>query len=151
MNRQKIAILAGLLLVAALAAAAEFAPRSVAPPAPDGSLSLRGKWIGPRAAEDAAGFYGLCEGLADALEVDGARQQPRITTGVQLEDVRIAVAEGRFLPRQLTREQPHAVAVAGRLLDERVGTSGGPLDTASRAQWVKALRELAKLAKESLQ
>jgi hypothetical protein len=152
MSRKKLILLAALVAGAAVAAALEFAPRQApAPePAPNGGYSFRGKWIGPHAAEDAAGFAGLCRGLADALEADGARQQPRLTTGVHVEDVRIAAAEGRFLPRRLTREQPHAMAVAGRYLDEHAGTSGGPLDTDIRARWVKSLRELAGLAEESL-
>lgn len=150
MSRQKIAIVAVILAIAAAAAAMEFAPRQAAP-APDATNTLRGKWIGPHAAEDAAAFAGLCRGTADALENDGTKQQPRITTGVQMEDIRIAAAEGRFLPRRLTQEQPHAVAVAGRYLDEHAGTSGGPLDGESRGRWVKALRELAKLAEDSVQ
>lgn len=150
MSRQKIAILAALLAVAALAAAVEFAPRPAPAPTPEAGYSLRGKWIGQAAAEDAAAFAGLCRGTADALELDGTKQQPRITTGVQMEDVRIAAAEGRFLPRKLTQDQPHAVAVAGRFLDERAGTSGGPLDGESRERWVKALRDLAQLAEDSV-
>jgi hypothetical protein len=150
MSRQKIAILVALLAVAALAAAVEFAPRPAPTPTPEAGYSLRGKWIGPHAAEDAAAFAGLCRGTADALELDGTKQQPRITSGVQLEDVRIAAAEGRFLPRRLTQDQPHAVAVAGRFLDENAGTSGGPIDGESRGRWVKALRDLAQLAEESV-
>jgi hypothetical protein len=149
MSRDKI-LAAALLAGAVLAAVVEFAPWAKPTPAPESGYTLRGKWIGPHAAEDAAAFAGLCRGLADALELDGGRSAPRISTGVQIEDVRIAAAEGRFLPRQLTREQPHAVAVAGRYLDEHAGTSGGPLDTESRAKWVKALRDLAQLAEESV-
>jgi hypothetical protein len=152
MNRQKLAILAAVLAVAAVAAAVEFAPRTspAPPPAPDAGFSFRGRWVGPRAAEDAAAFAGLCRGLADALEVDGTKSQPRITTGVQIEDIRIAAAEGRFLPRRLTQDQPHAVAVAGRYLDEHAGTSGGPVDAESRGKWVKSLRDLAQLAEDSV-
>lgn len=149
MSRDKI-LVAALLAGAVLAAVVEFAPRAKPVPPPESGYTLKGKWIGGRAAEDAAAFAGLCRGLADALELDGGRSAPRISTGVQIEDVRIAAAEGRFLPRQLTREQPHAVAVAGRYLDEHAGTSGGPLDTESRAKWVRALRDLAQLAEESL-
>ena len=46
--------------------------------------------------------------------------------------------------------QPHAVAAAGKFLDEVAGTSGGPLDAAARATWVKAYRELATAAEESV-
>jgi hypothetical protein len=151
MNQQKLLIATGLLLVAAVAAYVEFAPRNSTPaPIPPGQFTLRGKWIGPDAAEDAAAFAGLCRGIADALEVDGTRQQPRITTGVQIEDVKVAAAEGRFLPRRLTQKQPHATAAAGKYLDEVAGTSGGPLDAAARGRWVDAYRALATAAEESI-
>jgi hypothetical protein len=149
MNREKLIVAAALLAGALLAAYVEYRPRN-STPAPGGEFSLRGKWIGPAAAEDAAAFAGLCRGLADALEADGSRPQPRITTGVQIEDVKVAAAEGRFLPRRLTQEQPHAVAAAGKYLDDAVGTSGGPLDAAARAKWVEAYRELATAAEESV-
>jgi hypothetical protein len=151
MSREKIIIASALLAGALLAAYVEYGPRNSTPaPAPDGGLSLRGKWIGPSAAEDAAAFAGLCHGIADALEVDGGRQQPLITTGVQIEVVKVAAAEGKFLPRRLTRDQPHATAAAGKYLDEVAGTSGGPLDAAARGRWVEAYRALATAAEESV-
>jgi len=149
MRREKIIIAAALLSGAMLAAYVEYGPRN-STPEPSGGFSLRGKWIGPAAAEDAAAFAGLCRGLADALESDGSRPQPRIITGVQIEDVKVAAAEGRFLPRRLTQEQPHAVAAAGKYLDEVAGTSGGPLDAAARGRWVEAYRALATAAEESI-
>ena len=148
MNRQHI-IAAALLAGAVLAAAVEFWPRS-ASPVPAAALDLRGKFVGSTAAEDAAAFAGLCHGIAAALEADSGKATPRITTGVQLEDLRIAASEGRFLPRSLSREQPHAVAAAGRYLDDVAGTSGGPLAADARARWVEAFRELAKAAEEAV-
>jgi hypothetical protein len=149
MTRDKLTAAGALLTLALLAAYVEYGPRN-STPAPGGEFSLRGKWIGPAAADDAAAFAGLCRGIADALEADGSRQQPRITSGVQVEDVRVAAAEGRFLPRRLTQEQPHAVAAAGKFLDEVGGTSGGPLDATARARWVQAYRQLATAAEESV-
>jgi hypothetical protein len=149
MTRGKLIAACVLLTFALLAAYVEYGPRN-STPEPGGEFSLRGKWIGPNAAEDAAAVAGLCRGIADALEADGSRQQPRITSGVQVEDVRVAAAEGRFLPRRLTQEQPHAVAAAGKFLDEVAGTSGGPLDAAARARWVQAYRQLATAAEESV-
>lgn len=150
-DSQRLLILAALVAGAVLAAVVEFAPRSPAtPPSPDGGLSLRGKFIGSQAAEDAAALAGLCRGIAEALAADGARQTPRITTGVQLEDLRVAAAEGRFWPRSLSREQPHATAAAGRYLDEVAGTSGGPLDATTRMRWVAAFAALADAAEEAV-
>jgi hypothetical protein len=149
MSRDKLIGACVLLTLALVAAYVEYGPRN-STPAPGGEFSLRGKWIGPHAAEDAAAFAGLCHGIAEALEADGSVSQPRITTGVQIEDVRVAAAEGRFLPRRLTREQPHATAAAGKYLDDVGGTSGGPLDAVSRAKWVAAYRALAEAAEESV-
>lgn len=151
LDRTRLAILAALVAGAALAAAIEFAPRPATPPVPDaGGLSLRGKFVGPDAADDAAAMAGLCRGIADALAADGSRPEPRVRTGVGVEDLRLAAAEGRFLPRSLSREQPHVAAAAGRYLDEVVGTSGGPLDATTRARWVEAYRALAAAAEEAV-
>lgn len=150
LTRQQLAILAALVAGAILAAAIEFSPRPATPPPPDAGLSLRGKFIGPQAAEDAAAMAGLCRGIADALAADGSRPEPRVKTGVAVEDLRLAAAEGRFLPRSLSREQPHVAAAAGRHLDEVAGTSGGPLDATSRARWVEAYRALAQAAEEAV-
>lgn len=151
LTRQQIALAAALLAGAVLAAAVEFAPRPAAPaPQPDAVLSLRGKFIGPSAADDAAAMAGLCHGIAEALSNDGTATTPRIATGAQLEDLRIAASEGRFLPRSLSREQPHAVAAAGRYLDNVAGTSGGPLAADARQRWVEAFRALAQAAEEAV-
>jgi hypothetical protein len=150
-DRTKLALVAALLAGAVLAAVVEFAPRPGPAPAPTpAALDLRGKFVGAQAAEDAAAFAGLCAGIAEALSADGGRTAPRITTGVQIEDVRVAAAEGRFLPRSLSREQPHAAAAAGRYLDTVVGTSGGPLDATARSRWVEAFRTLAQAAEEAV-
>jgi hypothetical protein len=148
-QQKKALIVAALLAGAVLAAAVEFWPRPAPAPTP-AALDLRGKFIGPSAADDAAAFAGLCHGIAAALVTDGTAPTPRIATGASLEDLRIAASEGRFLPRSLSREQPHAVAAAGRYLDTTVGTSGGPLDATARQRWVEAFRALAQAAEEAV-
>ena len=150
-DRQKYIITAALAGGAVLAACVEFWPRPTHRPTPAAGLDLRGKFIGPSAPEDAAAFAGLCHGVAEALEKDSAAASPRITTGAQLEDVRIATSEGMFLPKSFTREQPHVAAAAGRFLDETVGTSGGPVDQAAKGKWADAMRKLAKAAEEAVQ
>lgn len=152
-HQKKLLIVAALLAGAVLAAVVEFAPRPAPAPAPGpdtGVVDLRGKFRGPDAAADAAAFAGLCHGIAAALATDGTAPTPRIATGASLEDLRIAASEGRFLPRSLSREQPHAVAAAGRYLDSVVGTSGGPLAADARARWVEAFRTLAQAAEEAV-
>jgi hypothetical protein len=150
LTRQQLVILAALVAGAILAAVVEFAPRPAAPTPSDGGLSLRGKFIGPEAADDAAAFAGLCAAVADCLAKDGAATTPRITTGAQLEDLRIATSEGRFLPRSLSREQPHVSAAAGHYLDNVVGTSGGPIDATARSRWVAAFKALAAASEEAV-
>ena len=149
-DRTQAIVLAALLAGAVLAAVVEFAPRRAPSPPVDGGLSIKGKFIGPQAAEDAAAFAGICRGISESLAADGTRPRPRITTGVHLEDLRVAAAEGRFWPRSLSREQPHATASAGRYLDEVAGTSGGPLDATARMRWVAAFAALADAAEEAV-
>jgi len=48
-----------------------------APPAP-AAFSLRGRFIGPTASQDAAMFGALCEELAAVLEYDSMQHAPRI-------------------------------------------------------------------------
>jgi hypothetical protein len=149
-DRQKYIAVAVLAGGAVLAACVENWPRPTHRPAPVAGLNLRGKFIGPSAGNDAAAFAGLCRGVAEALDKDGAAAAPRITTAAQLEDVRIATSEGMFLPESFTRNQPHVSAAAGRFLDQAVGTSGGPIDAAARGKWSSALRELAQAAEEAV-
>lgn len=150
MNRQRLALVAAMLAGAALAAVVEFWPRPEVLPPSDGGLSLRGKFIGADAASDAAAFAGVCGAVADALELDGKSTAPRISTGLQLEDLRTATSEFRFAPVPLRERQPHVKAVVGRYLDQVAGTSGGPMSDPARATWVAAFRELAKAAEEAV-
>lgn len=149
-DRQKYIAVAVLAGGAVLAACVENWPRPTHRPTPAAGLDLRGKFIGPAAPDDAAAFAGLCRGVAEALDKDGAAAAPRIGTAAQLEDVRISTSEGMFLPESFTRNQPHVSAAAGKFLDQAVGTSGGPIDAAARAKWCGALRELAQAAEEAV-
>jgi hypothetical protein len=153
MKREHV-IVAALLAGAVLAAVVEFAPRPAPPapaPGPDtGVVDLRGKFRGPDAAADAAAFAGLCHGIRQALQADGSKSPARITTGVHVEDLRIAAAEGRFLPRSFSADQPHVAAAAGQFLDRTVGTSGGPMTPELKAKWSEALLQLQQAAEEAV-
>lgn len=148
MNRRHI-VAAVVLAVAAVVAAVKFWPRPSVP-MPAGQLNLRGKFIGPEAASDAAAFAGVCGAVADALELDGKSNAQRIRTGAQLEDLRTATSEFRFAPTPLRDRQPHVKAAVGRYLDVVAGKSGGPIDDTARARWVAAFRELASAAEEAV-
>lgn len=149
--RTRYILAAALAGGAALAACVELWPRPAPRPSPAAGLNLRGKFIGSQAATDAAAFAGVCEAIADALEQDGKSNTPRISTGLQLEDLRVATSEFRFAPVPLRDRQPHVRAAVGRYLDEVAGKSGGPLDPVARDRWVKCFREVAQASREAIQ
>jgi hypothetical protein len=135
------------LLVAAVIA---FAPSRQAPaptpsPAPPDAFTLRGKFIGPTAAADAATLSALCDELASCIEWDGQHDQ-RLKTGVAFDELRIAAREMRCRGESIGARQPHAKEAIHKFLDDAVGSSGGPVTPESRAAWVSALRDLSRAA-----
>lgn len=142
-------VAAGLLVAALAAYSLERRGAGVeptpAPPAPAG-LSFKGLFIGPTAAADAAMLSGLCDEIASCLEVDGMKPQPRLTSGVSFDDLRIAAREGRMRGESLGARQPHVRDAIHKYLDQAVGTAGGPVSPDQRAKWVTAYRDLARAA-----
>ena len=139
---------AAALLVAAVIA---FLPgRSVAPtpqpaPVPPDAFTLRGKFIGVSAAEDASTMSALCSELAECIEYDGSHDQ-RLKTGVAFDDLRVAAREMRCRGESIGARQPAVRDAVHQFLDAAVGSSGGPVTPESRAAWVAALRDLARAA-----
>jgi len=139
------------VLALVVAAAISFMPsRSSGPtpdpaPAPPNAFTLRGKFIGPSAAEDAATMSALCGELADCIEWDGSHDQ-RLKTGVSFDDLRIAAREMRCKGESIGARQPQVRDAVHKFLDDAVGSSGGPVTPESRAAWVSALRDLARAA-----
>lgn len=137
--------------VALLAAAfIAFAPQKQPPqpspsPVPPDAFSLRGKFIGPTAAADAATLSALCDELASCIEYDGTHEQ-RLKTGVAFDELRIAAREMRCRGESIGARQPHVKEAIHKFLDDAVGSSGGPVTPESRAAWVRALRDLARAA-----
>jgi len=139
---------AALALV--VAAAIAFAPSRPAPapgpaPAPPDAFTLRGKFIGPTAAEDAATMSALCGELAECIDYDGKHDQ-RLKTGVAFDELRIAAREMRCKGESIGARQPQVRDSVHKFLDDAVGSSGGPVTPESRAAWVSALRDLARAA-----
>jgi hypothetical protein len=135
------------LLVAAVIA---FAPSRPAPapgpaPAPPDAFTLKGKFIGERAASDASVLSALCGELADCIEFDGMHEQ-RLKTGVAFDELRIAAREMRCRGESIGARQPHVRDAVHKFLDDAVGSSGGPVTPESRAAWVSALRDLSRAA-----
>jgi hypothetical protein len=146
-----------LTLLAILAAGAMVAfaireSRTPAPapgPAPVVGLDLRGRFVGPDAATDAALTAALLEELASQIEWDGQQTEPRMKTGAAFDDLRRAARELRCRGVSLGARQPAVRDEIKRFLDAEAGTEGGPVDAAARAKWVRAYRAVAQAAAEA--
>ena len=117
-------------------------------PAPAG-LDLRGLFIGPTAADDAVSFGTLCGSLADAIEYDGTLAQPRLKTGVALDDLRVAAADYRMQGVSIGARQPKVRQAIHDFLDGKLGTSGGPVSVEARREWVAAFRDIARACSDA--
>lgn len=142
-------IAAACLLIAAVIAFnwhQEVAPSPPSPPAPSGVLDLRGLFQGPTAAEDAALVAALTGELADELQWDWTQDKPYLTTGVAVDELRRRTREMRCRGVSIGARQPQARDAIAKHLEAAVGTSGGPIDDAKKAAWVKALQEISEAA-----
>lgn len=119
-----------------------------APPAPDG-LNLRGQFIGPSAASDAAMLAALCGELAEVIEWDGMQDAPRLKSGVAFDELRVAAREARCRGESIGHRQPHVRKALEDFLVQRLGVSGGPIGPQERAKWVAAYRELARACSDA--
>ena len=136
------------LVVAAAIAFMPSRPSTPTPqpaPLPPDAFTLRGKFIGPTAAEDAATMSALCGELAECIDYDGKHDQ-RLKTGVAFDELRIAAREMRCRGESIGARQPQVRDAVHKFLDDSVGSSGGPVTPESRAAWVAALRDLARAA-----
>ena len=146
-----------LTLLAILAAGAMVAfsirengtPAPAPGPAPVVGLDLRGRFVGPDAAADAATTAALLEELAGQIEWDGQQTEPRMKTGAAFDDLRRAARELRCRGVSLGARQPAVRDEIKRFLDAEAGTEGGPVDAAARAKWVRAYRAVAQAAAEA--
>jgi len=118
-------------------------------PAPVVGLDLRGRFVGPDAATDAAMTAALLEELAGQIEWDGQQAEPRLKTGAAFDDLRRAARELRCRGVSLGARQPAVRDEIKRFLDAEAGTEGGPVDAAARAKWVRAYRAVSQAAAEA--
>lgn len=144
------------ILAAALAAGAVLSyfanagSRAPTPaPMPDHDVSLRGRFIGPTAAADAATLAALTEELGAVVEYDGMQAQPRLRTGAALDDLRICAREMRLRGDSIGARQPRVKAEIDRYMTARLGTDGGPITPEQRAQWVTTFRTIARAASDA--
>jgi hypothetical protein len=146
-----------LTLLAILAAGAMIAfailesgkPDPQPAPPPVVGLDLRGRFVGPDAAADAATTAALLEELAGQIEWDGSQTEPRLKTGAAFDDLRRAARELRTRGVSLGARQPAVKDAIKTFLDQEAGTEGGPVDAASRAKWVRAYRAVSQAAAEA--
>lgn len=124
------------------------APQPTPAPAPDG-FNLRGTFIGPTATDDAATLAALCGELADIIEQDGMKPEPRLKSGLAFDELRIAAREGRCRGESIGQRQPHARDAIQKFLESQVGVSGGPVGPKERATWIAAYRELARACSDA--
>lgn len=136
-------IVALVLLAVGLFSMRGKAPEPTPAPEPHG-LSMRGKFIGPSASADAATLAALCDEIADVLEQDGMKPEPRLKSGIAFDELRIAAREGRCRGESIGQRQPHVRDAIHKYLDEAVGSSGGPVGPQQRSAWVSAYRELGR-------
>jgi hypothetical protein len=140
-NDLKPYLFAGLLCLGAWHLGRTSAPRpDVVPEAP--GLVLRGQFIGPTAAADAAMFSALCDELAIELEEDGKRPAPWYTTGIQVEHLRSSAREGRMRGESLGIRQPHVKKLVGDYMTQKLGVNPGELT--NRSEWVACFRDIAR-------
>lgn len=118
-------------------------------PSPVVGIDLRGRFVGPDAAADAATTAALLEELAGQIEWDGQQTEPRLRTGAAFDDLRRAARELRTRGVSLGARQPAVRDEIKRFLDAEAGTEGGPVDAAARAKWVKAYRAVSQAAAEA--
>jgi len=114
-----------------------------APPGP-GVLNLRGLAVGPTASDDLVTLGALCEELAAVVEWDGMQTAPRLTTGISIEDLRIAARDGRLRGDSIGARQPKLRDAIHKYLDEHAGDYGGEITPAQRSAWVAAFREVSR-------
>ena len=139
---------------AALLAAAAFlwstsgppTPTPAPGPGPSPAIDLRGCFVGPDAAADAAAVSAHFDELADELEHDGQAAEPLIRTGVAWDELRTRAKALRWKGVSLGEKHPRAREVIREYLDRTAGTSGAPMSPAQRSAWVAAYREIARAA-----
>lgn len=132
--------------IVALAALASLPGTTPPAPPPDGPLSLAGAFSGPTAAADAAIVAALSREIADEIECDGASQEPYMKAAVHFDTLRTRARDLRCRGRQLGDVHPEARDRIAKFLDSAVGNSGGPVDAAARAAWVRAYRVIGDAA-----
>jgi len=94
-------------------------------------------------SHDALLISGYFKGLADAIERDGQLSEPIISTGLQLQQVRLKALQSALDGWQISSQYPSFGKVAGKYLDANAGIDNGNLTKDTRSKWVKAFNDLS--------
>ena len=121
-------------------------PTPTPSPVPSSELDLRGLFVGPDAAADAAKVAALMEETAAELEWDGMQPEPFLKTGAAFDELRVRMFDLRCRGESLGAKHPRAREAIRGYLDEHAGKSGGPMSPAQRAAWIAACRHVAREA-----
>lgn len=140
-------LLAALLCVGAWYVGRSTAPTPEVPLVPVTGLSLRGQFIGPTAAQDAAQWSALCDEMAVKLETDGKKDAPWITTGLQVETLRTCAREAMLDGVSLSARQPHVKKLVGDYMTQKLPINPGELT--NRADWVSVFHDIARAAADA--
>lgn len=125
----------------------ESRPPTPAPgPAPVVGLDLRGKFIGPEAAADAATTAAITGELSKIIVFDRKQSDPRLKTGASFDDLRKYARALRTRGVSLGDRQPAVRDAIKAYLDAEVGTDGGPVDDAAAEKWAKAYATVSAAA-----
>lgn len=150
MDRSLLIILVALGGLAYLFSQSPDAPGPTPTPTPapvvDLLAAFRANPSTEQARKHASDFGELCKSLADGVEYDGRKPEPRIKTGVQMDDLRITTREQQMQGWSFSSIYPQLGPTIDGYMQEHVGTNGGPLDSAQRARWVAAFRGLSDSA-----
>lgn len=142
------------ILLAVIALLAYWQLTAEEPPAPQPDnvpvLSLRGKFLGDTASDDAIVMAGMCEELADQIQWDGNLASPRLTTGAALDDLRRTAREFRMRGVSIGARQPMVRDAVEEFLNDRLGRGGGPIDAEQRRLWIEALNDLAESCRDAV-
>lgn len=140
----RYAIAAGFVVLAGVLWLASGDKTPPTPTPEPGGLMLRGLFIGPTAADDAAALSALCDEFAAVVEWDGGLDRPRLKTGIALDDLRTLARDARMRGVSIGDRQPKVRTAIAEYLDKHVGNSGGPVTPEQRKAWVTAYRDIAR-------
>ena len=118
-------------------------------PGPADGLVLRGKFVGPTAAADAATLAAFSEELASEIEHDAMQAEPFYKSGVAFDELRTRARVLRCRGESIGERQPRVREAIQAYLDKAVGTSGGPVSPEQRSAWAAAYREIGRAAGEA--